>query len=295
MNVIIFSVIIPVYNGEKYIASCLKSLDKQTIPVENYEVIVVDNNSTDRSTELAREEQVKIIYENKKGSYAARNTGIKAAKGNIIAFTDVDCQVAPNWLELASEHFVNTNDQIVSGAVEFIKQYNLSIWGKYDRNRFLKQELSFSRNGAATANLFVKKDLFSYVGLFDQDLQSGGDTDWVNRATSKGFKFGYNPNLKVYHPVRNSFNEIAKKCNRVGYGKGQFAKISGNKLFLIHPKHLSPGINTLRNILKNDNPNFVYYLKMIFAIYLLNFIEYLGKIKGYNFAQTGNRRATNSS
>lgn len=282
-----FSVIIPLFNGEKYISTCLNSLHKMDYDQSNYEIIVVDNNSTDNGISLVDKNRVKILHEHKKGSYAARNKGIEAATGHILAFTDVDCIVSKDWLKNAEEHFKKYRDRIVSGSIEFIDGISLNIWGVYDKNRFLKQELNYQRNGAATANLFVKKETFQEVGLFDADLQSSGDVTWVNRAHQMGISFGYDSTIKVYHPVRNSFREITEKCFRVGYGRGQIARKNYKWAYLLKPTHISPGPNTIKQLFGKPVNIPFYVIKMFFVIYYLNWVEYKGKVKGYFSLKSG--------
>src|SRR5699024_7593182 len=121
--------------------SCIKSLKKQTYPKDFFEIIVIDNNSTDKSMDIAKKFNVKIIKEKKKGSYAARNAGIKIAKGSIIAFIDVDCIARDDWIDRAISIFEqDENISLVSGDIEFFSEKKESIWGIYDKNRFLKQE-----------------------------------------------------------------------------------------------------------------------------------------------------------
>lgn len=97
------SVVIPAFNEEKRIASCLKSLQSQT--VEPYEIIVVDNNSTDKTSEIAKSMGAKVIIETHKGVSYARNKGFREAKGDIIARTDADTIVPSNWIESINAHF----------------------------------------------------------------------------------------------------------------------------------------------------------------------------------------------
>jgi len=302
---LLVSVIVPVYNGEKYVRSCLQGLLDQTLPREQYEVIVVDNMSTDRGKEIAAAQGVKVVKESRRGSYAARNAGIAASRGEILAFTDVDCVVGKSWLEKALQHLRETGDNILAGGVEFytVSGEPWTVWGFYDSRRFLNQEINYRKNAAATANLFVKKDLFYQVGTFDGSLLSGGDVAWVEAAVQKGARLGYSPEVKVYHPVRNSFREVAQKCFRVGQGKGQGARNNRQWFYLLSPRHLSPGPGTLRRLCggaDSGNSNgsgeehagsgeahsrggtgTLFLPRMLGAVYLLNAVEYAGKVKGF--------------
>src|SRR3990170_3006911 len=94
------SVIVPVYNDAQRIGKCIESLLQQTYPHEKYEVIIIDNGSTDETREVIKKYPVKLLIEDKiQSSYAARNKGIKNAKGEVIAFTDSDCIPGNDWIE----------------------------------------------------------------------------------------------------------------------------------------------------------------------------------------------------
>src|SRR5688572_8958532 len=93
------SVIVPVLNDEARIGGCVAALLAQDYPRERYEVIVVDNGSTDRTYEVVRGYPVTLLSEAQiRSSFAARNKGMREAVGEIFAFTDSDCTPAPQWL-----------------------------------------------------------------------------------------------------------------------------------------------------------------------------------------------------
>jgi glycosyltransferase involved in cell wall biosynthesis len=98
-GVVDISVIIPVYNAEPYLVRCIEALELQDYPRDRYEIIMVDNNSTDNSREIIRQyPSIRLLHEPKQGAYAARNRGVASALGLIVAFTDPDCVPGHNWL-----------------------------------------------------------------------------------------------------------------------------------------------------------------------------------------------------
>lgn len=107
----LISVVIPAYNEEKYLPDCLSSFRAQTF--SNFELIVVDNNSTDKTANIARLYGAKVIKEKIQGMVHARERGFKEAKAEIIARTDADTLVSPNWLEVIYESF-KKNPQAVA-------------------------------------------------------------------------------------------------------------------------------------------------------------------------------------
>src|SRR3989338_8315260 len=99
MENIEFSIVVPFYNKEKSIDACIQSLLTQEYPAERYEIICVNNNSTDNSFSLVNKyPSVKLIHEKRQGAYAARNVGILQSKGAFIVFTDADAKVTDSWL-----------------------------------------------------------------------------------------------------------------------------------------------------------------------------------------------------
>jgi glycosyltransferase involved in cell wall biosynthesis len=281
----IISIIVPVYNGEKFIETCLESLKNQTFPTECYEVIIVDNGSSDKTIEIAKQYDVIIIKEWQKGSYAARNAGIKIARGKINGFIDVDCIASDNWLEQAVRYFSsNPNAEILSGKVEFFPAINLTVWGYFDKNTFLDQGHSLKTGTAKTANLFVKKTLFEKIGLFSDEFSSGGDVYWTAIAVQKGFIIHYEAAVIVFHPIRNNFSEITKKCYRVGLGKGQILKKDRLKrristLGYVHYRHPFKLLSDA--VFRKDKGRSVFFtINLIFAVFILSIVSLFGVLIG---------------
>lgn len=111
------SVVIPVYNEEKYIGACLESLMKQTVQAD--EIIVVNNNSTDNTLKIVKQYPVRILKEKKQGMTPARNKGFNEAKYEIIARTDADTILPPNWIKRIKKSFVDEKLVGLSGPAEF--------------------------------------------------------------------------------------------------------------------------------------------------------------------------------
>jgi glycosyltransferase involved in cell wall biosynthesis len=111
------SVIVPAYNEETSITTCLRSLCNQTLERDEYEIIVVDGNSSDRTRELAKQYADQVFIQTSKKVGGARNDGVMRAKGEIVATTDADCIIPPDWLEIIKKDFGNKNCVQLYGTV----------------------------------------------------------------------------------------------------------------------------------------------------------------------------------
>ena len=213
------SVIIPVFNDADRLKLCLAALEKQTYPRELYEVIVIDNNSSENIAEATEQfQQVVLTTESQQGSYAARNQGIKIAQGELIAFTDSDCIPTTNWLETGVNHLLSlSNYGAIAGKIELYYQHenNPNAAEIFDKIVNLQQQKYVEEyHYGATANLFTFKKVFQKIGLFNSQLKSGGDADWGTRVFAYGYEIVYADDLKVMHPARNSLAQLAKKVIR---------------------------------------------------------------------------------
>lgn len=218
----LISVIIPVYNDTKRLVLCLERLERQTLagPVE---VIVVDNGSTEDMAPVRRRfAQMTWLSEAMPGSYAARNRGIAAARGRILAFTDSDCLPEPQWLEhaaaplLASDppSFVGGRIDLVTtgGRLSAAELFDLAVG--FPQRRFVEQV-----HFAMTANMLTQAETMAQVGLFATSMKSGGDREWGNRAWKTIGPGVYVDTACVGHPTRSTRPEVLKRIRRVAGGE----------------------------------------------------------------------------
>ena len=212
------SIIVPVKNGEKIIEKLIAALLAQDYPKDHIQIIIVDNGSLDHTTEIIRKYPVILEHENKlASSYAARNKGLSIANGEIIAFTDADCVPEKNWISEGARALNKEKADMAGGRIEFIFSERKSAAECFDSlNSFRNDSFIYCKLGAVTANLFVRANLFSKMGLFPE-VQSGGDINWTGKALSNGFSLIYVPEAIVYHPARN-FVEVLRKSWFCGTG-----------------------------------------------------------------------------
>lgn len=227
------SIIIPLYRDWNRLALCMKAIVNQTYPRENFEVIIVNNDPEDSVPgNFYLPENFKIILEPKPGSYAARNTGLRIAKGNIIAFTDSDCIPDKDWIKNAVDYFaINKSCSRIAGHISIIyKSAKPTISELYNNVYSFPQKWHVEKVGTSvTANLFTYKYIFDKVGYFDETLMSMGDSRWAKQAGQAGYLLDYVENVIVHHPARN-LSELVKKEKRLGGAEGTFRKKSSSRL-----------------------------------------------------------------
>ncbi|ADJ13947.1 glycosyltransferase [Halalkalicoccus jeotgali] len=224
------SVIIPAYNGAERLKKVLNALQGQTYPDDRFEVLVVDNGSTDRTPEVIAQSPFQGYEETDvQGPYAARNTGIKHSKGEIIALLDATCIPNSDWLEAGIECFGDKSIDLVGGQVTFDLGDDPSPAEIYDSKGNVQMERNIrERNVAKTGNLFFRRDVFETIGPFPHDLRSGGDVLWTGKATRSGFNLVYCADAEVHYPAKQ-FHSLVRKQYRVGKGRPNIWEINGKE------------------------------------------------------------------
>lgn len=216
------SVVVPVYNGEDVLADCLESLVAQEEPEGGYEVLVVDNNSTDGTCRLVQRYPVHYVSEtHRQTSYAARNAGVRAARGDVIAFTDADCVASRDWLRNGIAYFDNDRIGCVAGEIE-AGTPRTKVERLLAERKWLSQQQTLNHPFlpyAVTANAFYRREVFQQVGLFDEDLLSGGDADfgWRMLRHTK-FELTYGRGALVRHRHRSDLRSLFRQSQKWGYG-----------------------------------------------------------------------------
>ncbi|MBD2043784.1 glycosyltransferase [Microcoleus sp. FACHB-672] len=227
------SVIAPIYNGEADLPDLLNCLRSQTYPADLVEYLLVDNNSSDQTGTLiaAAGEGFRHLNENQiQSSYAARNTGIRAAIGEILAFTDADCRPNPNWLYLLIQPFVNQNVGIVAGEIEALA--GKTLLEKYaSRHDTLSQKHTLAHPFCPygqTANLAIRRQVLEEVALFRPYLTTGGDADicWrILRQTHWQLEFV--PEAIVEHRHRSTLRQLQSQWRRYGESNKYLHELHG--------------------------------------------------------------------
>ena len=237
------SIVIPVYNDPEGIKETLETICKQTH--DQYNVIPVDNNSIDKTPDVLEDltrkypdlispkQEVEI-----QSSYAARNTGIEHASGEILLFLDADMWVDETWIEDMVTTLESNNYDYLGCNVDVVADDQPNVWEQYEQSfSFPVETYLEDKQFAPTCALAVRRKVFEEVGLFDERLESGGDKEFGQRVHRAGFDQGYAADVTAYHPARDSWDALQSKARRIGRGRAQMRKYHPNANNYPHPVH----------------------------------------------------------
>ncbi len=181
------SVVIPAYNEEKYLPGCLDTLNKQTYPRESFEIIVVDNNSKDKTAQIAKDKGAKVYQETEQGYIFALNRGLQEAKGEIIAVTDCDTEVTPAWLTEIAKGFADPKVVGATGNMKVKEKSPLvTFLSSSFYNWFVRANFLVGKPHIAGFNLAVRSRALKEVGGVDKAYTTGGDVDLGLRLKKVG-------------------------------------------------------------------------------------------------------------
>jgi glycosyltransferase involved in cell wall biosynthesis len=213
------SVIVPVRNAARDVVGCVESLEAQSYRRDRFEIILVDNGSTDATRDLVGDRAVRLITEDRWPSpYLARNAGIDRAHGEVLAFTDADCRPERTWLEQGVGALLGEDADLVGGAVVFRYSDRPTVAELVDSMWHLDVGRQIEANRACmTANLLVRRQVVDELGGFDSRARSGGDGRWTRRATDAGFRLVFAAEAKVSKPARRLV-PLLRKAFRTGRG-----------------------------------------------------------------------------
>jgi len=167
----IVSIIIPAYNEQFYISSCLDSVLDQSVDPAIYEVLVVDNRSTDRTAALARKKGVRVVSQPQKGYVYALRKGVEESLGRILAFTDADCRVPTHWISKILDDFGARPDIVAVGGKLLFYDVNPML------DRVTRLVLSFA-DTLPGGNMAIRREALDRIGGFNPQVNLSSDY-WV--------------------------------------------------------------------------------------------------------------------
>lgn len=199
MNTSLVSVVMAVRNGERFLAKAIESVLAQTH--EAYEIIVVDNQSTDNTKKIAKfYQQVRYLCQTGQGIADAYNIGIDAAKGEFIAFLSHDDLWTPEKLSVQANYLLNHPEiQYTTARIKFFLEPGYVI-----PSGFRPELLEGDHVGCIMETLVARKQLFDLIGKFDLQLTTAEDVDWFARATDSHIPMAVMPQVLLYKRVHNT-------------------------------------------------------------------------------------------
>ncbi len=205
------SVIIPAYNAEKTLPATLRALQSQTIPKNLYEIIVIDDASKDGTTGVAREFGVRNRRQNKEGPAAARNLGVRIARGDIVLFTDSDCVPKADWIEKMVKPL---EDPRVAGVMGRYLTRQKEFCARFVQLEF-EERFSILRNFdnidlVPSFAAAFRRSIFEEVGGFNAHypLANNEDVELSYKIASRGYKMVFADDAIVYHRHPSSWKKF---------------------------------------------------------------------------------------
>jgi lipopolysaccharide/colanic/teichoic acid biosynthesis glycosyltransferase/glycosyltransferase involved in cell wall biosynthesis len=221
------SVVVPAYNAADTLSLCLSALARQDFPAEDYEVVVVDDGSTDATADVARRSGVRVFSQPNAGPAAARNHGAQEARGEFLLFTDADCAPVPGWVRALTAPFA---DPQVAGAKGAYLTQQRSIVPRFTQ---VEYEDRYDRMAAVESIDFVdtysaayRRDIFLANGGFDAIFPTASveDQELSFRLAEKGYRLVFAPEAQVYHRHNSTLRAYARRKFYIGYWKALLAR-----------------------------------------------------------------------
>ncbi len=314
-NNILVSIIIPALNEACYISECIKSIKSCGFPEEMFEIILVDNGSSDSTVNIAQSFGVKTIIDKKKSIGALRNLGCIFARGNIYGFLDADCTVEKGWIQNVIKVLKDKRIGITGSRLRVPEngKWIEKVWGAHLLlNGLHDGYVKYINSG----NCFIPKKVFEEVGGFSETLETSEDTDICERITAQGYRIYQSGKISAIHwGYAKSLKGFLKR--EIWHGKGNTIRnikifwrsksllialfnililFLGLLLLLINYRagvilfiifFLFPLLMAIKTSAKANKFNYIFPLFILYILYgIARSVSFLivikGYIKGYN-------------
>jgi lipopolysaccharide/colanic/teichoic acid biosynthesis glycosyltransferase/glycosyltransferase involved in cell wall biosynthesis len=215
-----YSVIVPAYQAAETLGECLAALANQTVSPDLYEVIVVDDGSTDDTAGVARAAGVTVARQPHLGAAAARNCGAALAHGELLLFTDSDCAPLPGWIAAITAPFA---DLEVAGAKGTYLTRQKSLVARFTQieyeDRYDRMRGSERIDFIDTYSAAYRRDIFLTNGGFDPRFLINEDQEFSFRLAEKGYKLVFAPDAQVHHRHNRTLSQYARRKFKIGMWK----------------------------------------------------------------------------
>jgi glycosyltransferase involved in cell wall biosynthesis len=278
---VFFSVIVPAYNAEKSLPQLMAALAGQTY--KDFEVIIVDDGSTDRTAALAAESGFFLIKTGgNRGPAHARNVGAAASRGTCLVFTDADCVPRPDWMEAVALWLADGKVDALMGRVVLeesnwlgntISALGFPAGGAVGFDKVWKVDAAGNTTSFSTCNCAVKKEVFRTVGGFDESFPypGGEDSLLARNIVAAGRQIRYCPRVVVHHAARSNFREFLQWQFKRGVSSYIFSKKVTEKSSFLKLRLWSAG-NVLAYGIKQRN---------LLAVAFFLALSYLAQFAGF--------------
>jgi GT2 family glycosyltransferase len=251
----LISVIIAAYNRRQELQELLDSLAHQTISPDRFEIIVVDDGSTDDTLFCLKTlvdsgtENLFFYYQKNQGPGAARNRGMSMAAGDVFAFIDTDCRPLPDWLEELSRPFAGTRVGAAGGAEEYDEQgtalqraIHICMTSAVTTGGLRgKTGVTLARYYPRTFNMAISREAYEKTGGF-KPLYHGEDIELSFRIRQAGLELVFNERAKVQHRRRDSLGGFFRQVLEMGATRAMLARLHPQ---MLEPLHLAPAAGLL--------------------------------------------------
>ncbi len=287
-----FSVIIPAYNAASTLPGLLDSLANQRYP-NDFEVIVVDDCSTDSTTDICGRFGCRLTCcANNSGPASCRNLGAACATGEFLIFTDSDCIVSSDWLQCFERAVALADSHVIMGKLillpstvmgEAISALGFPAGGSLGFEKMWRVSADGYTTSLSSCNFAIRRDIFFKLGGFDESFPYAGGEDsfLAHRLVEAGYRIRYRPEVIAYHPARKSFVEFLRWQFRRGISSLIFAsKISRKN------DYVSLRLWSTKNVIKHNLRDRKFPL-----ILLLLALSFAAQTGGFLFAKYKFRKA----
>ncbi|HXJ81492.1 MAG TPA: glycosyltransferase [Candidatus Methylomirabilis sp.] len=211
------SVVIPVADAGR-LPRCLEALARQTLDPSVYEVLVADNEAREGTRRIAEATPARYLIAPGPGSYAARNAGVREAKGVIVALTDADCVAPPGWLAAIGSVFERGDADVVVGPSYGLNTDPIGQFvQRIDDQRWARMAGDTRMTYCDTRNLAARRDVLLREP-FDETFRHGGDLEWGIRMARRGARIVHTPEMAVGHTNVSTLRDAWRRGVRRGRG-----------------------------------------------------------------------------